>query len=200
LASPSWLAERREHAAQLTQTLELPQFKGKAGWEFTDISGLDLAALEPAPTATNGATATAMFEPDALAELRQVDGGEAELRGDDELPEGVIVAALDAAAEQHPDLVRQHLGTLVTDEDLFVARNDAGFRGGAFVYVPRGVVLQQPLLLTAIQSATGTELDRRTLIVLEEGAQAEVWEQYLSASDDTEGVFNTVTELIVART
>jgi Fe-S cluster assembly protein SufD len=197
LASPSWLAERREHAAQLTQTLELPQFKGKAGWEFTDISGLDLAALEPAPTATNGATATAMFEPDTLAELRQVDGGEAELRGDDELPEGVIVAALDAAAEQHPDLVRQHLGTLVTDEDLFVARNDAGFRGGAFVYVPRGVVLQQPLLLTAIQSATGTELDRRTLIVLEEGAQAEVWEQYLSASDDTEGVFNTVTELIV---
>jgi len=33
--------------------------------------------------------------------------------------------------------------------------------------------------------------------VLEEGAQAEVWEQYLSASEDVEGVFNTVTELVV---
>ena len=81
---------------------------------------------------------------------------------------------------------------------MFVALNDAGVRGGSFVYVPRGVVVETPISLTAVQARTGTLVNQRTLIVLEEGAQAEVWEQYLSASEEIEGVFNAVTELIVA--
>jgi Fe-S cluster assembly protein SufD len=137
-----------------------------------------------------------MFEPDAGITLRQTDGGDATLSG--ELAEGVIVSSLSAAAREHPELVERHLGTVVTTEDLFVARNDARFQGGAFVYIPANVALEQPILLTAVQAATGTELDRRTLIVVEEGAQAEVWEQYLSASEEVEGVFNTVVELVVA--
>jgi len=84
------------------------------------------------------------------------------------------------------------------DGDLFVARNEAGFRGGAFVYVARGVVIEKPLLLTAVQAIGATELGRRTLIVIDEGAQAEVWEQYLSGAADVDGVFNTVVELVVA--
>ena len=195
VAQPDFLATRRERAAALSETLDVPRFKGQPGWEFTDISGLDLGALTPSPSATNGASATPMFDPAATIELRQVDGGAVEFTG--ELPDGVVVAALDEAAQQYPELVERHLGSLVTDQDLFVARNDAGFRGGAFVYVPSGVTLEQPILLTAIQAASGTELDRRTLIVLEDGAEAEVWEQYLSRGDDVEGVFNTVSELVV---
>ena len=198
IAEPGFLAARRERAAALSDTLELPRFKGRPGWEFTDISGLALAAYAPAPQ--NGAAATKVaakpiFEPAAVAELRQLDAGAATLTG--ELPDGVIVSALDEAAREHTEIVEHHLGAVVSDDDVFVARNDARFRGGAFVYVPRGVALERPILLTAVQAATGTELDRRTLIVLEEGAQAEVWEQYLSASEDVEGVFNTVTELVV---
>ncbi len=137
----------------------------------------------------------ALFDPNAIVELHQVDAGEAVLHG--ELPEGVVVTSLEQAAGDYPELVQRHLGTVVSEEDVFVARNDAGFRGGAFVYVPRGVAVEQPILLTAVQAAAGSELDRRTLIVLEEGAQAEVWEQYLSAADDLEGLFNTVVELVV---
>ncbi len=195
VAQPDFLAARRERALALSETLDVPRFKGQPGWEFTDISRLDIAALTPAPSVTNGATATAMFEPRATVELRQVDGGAVTLTG--ELPDGVIVAALDEAAQQYPDLVERHLGSIVSDQDLFVARNDANFRGGAFVYVPSGVTLEQPILLTAIQTASGTELDRRTLIVLDDGAEAEVWEQYLSSGEDVEGVFNTVVELAV---
>ena len=62
---------------------------------------------------------------------------------------------------------------------------------------PRASSLEEPILLTAVQSAIGTELNRRTLIVLEEGAQAEVWEQYLSGTEQVDGVFNTVDELVV---
>jgi Fe-S cluster assembly protein SufD len=195
VAEPNFLAARRKRAAALTSTLELPQFKGKPGWEFTDISRLDIGAFRTAPTDSQPNGAASMFEPAAVAELHQVDAGEAGLRG--ELPTGVVVTSLEHAARERPELVERFLGTVVSGDDLFIARNEAGFRGGAFVYVPRGIVVEQPILLTAVQAATGTELDRRTLIVLEEGAQVEVWEQYLSAGEDVEGIFNTVVELVV---
>jgi Fe-S cluster assembly protein SufD len=156
------------------RSLELPQFKGRPGWEFTDISGLDLAGYErelPGPATLS-----------SLAPLWRLD--------EPELPEGVLVTTLDDAPSQ--------LGSLVSGaDDAFVALNDAGERGGTFVYVPRGVVLEQPISLAAVQNRTGTLVNQRTLIVLEEGAQAEVWEQFLSAEDELDGVFNVVTELIV---
>jgi Fe-S cluster assembly protein SufD len=195
---PDFLTARRERAEGLSQTLQLPQFKGKPGWEFTDISSLDLGSYAPAGAPQNGdasAAPTALFAPSAAIELRQVDGGEVVLTG--ELPDGVIVSSLESAARDYPELVTRHLGTVVDGEDVFVARNDAGFRGGAFVYVPRGVALTQPVLLSAVHAASATELHRRTLIVLEPGSQAEVWEQALSGSADHEGVFNTVVELVV---
>jgi Fe-S cluster assembly protein SufD len=204
---PGFLAARRERAARLSATLELPQFKGNAGWEFTDISGLDLDAYAPAPEAGGAAVAAGavgavdpapMFSPEGAAELRQVDAGAATRTGR-ELPPGVIVTSLEQAARDHAELVERHLGTVISGEDVFVARNEAAFRGGAFVYVPRGVALEQPIVLTAIQSAGGNELNRRTLIVVDEGAQAEVWEQYLSTSADGEGLFNTVVELVVSQ-
>ena len=62
-SEPEFLAARRERAAGLTETLELPQFKGNAGWEFTDISSLDLTAYGPAPEATNGAAPAPLVQP-----------------------------------------------------------------------------------------------------------------------------------------
>jgi Fe-S cluster assembly protein SufD len=190
------LAERREHAARLVHTLELPTFKGKPGWEFTDISALDLSAYAPAPangTHKGPAERARLFALPQSAELRQVDAGEPRVTGEP-LPEGVIVSSLEAAPRE---LLERHLGTVVPADDVFVARNDAAFHGGAFVYVPRGVAVTQPVILTAIHASAGTELNRRTLIVLDEGSQAEVWEQALSGADELDGVFNTVIELVV---
>ncbi len=200
-AEPAFLAARRERAAALSETLELPQFKGKPGWEFTDISGLDLAAYGRANgDSTVGSPVALPFAVEAATTARtleQRDAADAPPHGQG-VPDGVIVASLTEAAATHPELVEPHLGALVDVDDLFVARNEAAFTGGAFVYVPRGVVVEQPIVLTAIQAASGTELDRRTLIVLEEGAQAEVWEQFASQSEDLDGLFNVVTELVVS--
>ena len=159
--------------ASSSPAVELPTFKGRPGWEFTDITGLDLAAYEPAD-GDEAATATPLFD------LPQAP----------ELPDGVIVTSIDAAMRDHAELVERHLGSLVSADDPFVMLNDAGYRNGSFVYVPRGVAVDQPISLASVQARTGTLFNQRTLIVLDEGAQAEVWEQYLSASDDLDGVFN----------
>ena len=200
--SATALAERREEAQRRAAELELPRFKGRPGWEFTDLTGLELERYRPAAdgagaTAADGAGATAAGGAGAAAAL---GAGAAlfELPAQPELPEGVIVSTIAQAAEQHPELLERHLGSVLSaSEDIFLARNEAGPQHGAFVYVPRGVALEQPISLLAVQSEPGTELDRRTLIVLEEGAQAEVWEQYLSASEELDGVFNLASELVV---
>jgi Fe-S cluster assembly protein SufD len=165
--------------------VELPQFKGRPGWEFTDVSGLDLAAYEPVNDVAD--TAASVAEP--LFELPDSDVA---------LPDGVVVTTIGEAADQHGELLHRHLGSLIgPGDDVFVALNDAGFRAGAFVYVPRGVVLESPISLRTVQARTGTLLNQRSLVVLEEGAQAEVWEQFLSGDSELDGVFNVVTELIV---
>jgi Fe-S cluster assembly protein SufD len=90
------------------------------------------------------------------------------------------------------------LGTIVSGEgDPFVTANEAAWSGGALVYVPREERVVKPISLTAIQRASGRSLNWRTLIVLEEGAEAEVWERYLSADPGTDALFNGVTELVV---
>jgi Fe-S cluster assembly protein SufD len=55
------------------------------------------------------------------------------------------------------------------------------------------------VLLTAVSAAAGTALQRRVLIVLDEGAEAEVWEQYLSGDADSETLVNTVVEIVVGQ-
>jgi Fe-S cluster assembly protein SufD len=178
VSEPQWLAARRERAASLSAELELPSFKGVPGWEFTDLSKLDLDAYPPADG--GGEAVDPLFF--------NFDGGDhAE----------AIVMPLDEAARAHPELVERHFGTVVASDDPFVARNEAALKAGAFVYVPRGVKLEAPVLLTAVQSQPSTSLNWRTLIVLEEGASAEVWEQYLSADPELDGLFNTVVELVV---
>jgi Fe-S cluster assembly protein SufD len=154
--------------------LELPTFKGRPGWEFTDISGLDLAAYEPVNAPESAEPVETLFDLAAA-----------------ELPEGVLVTSI---AEAPPEL----LGRVVEADDVFTMLNaSAAHRDGSFVYIPRGIALPQPISLTSVQPRSGSLLHQRTLIVLEEGAQAEVWEQYLSAEDDQDAVLNVVTELVV---
>ena len=204
-SEPDWLVERRASAIEAARDLALPGPKVR-GWEFTDLSKLDLAAFEPVgeatPGAVEGTSSSLLAVPEGSTELTQVDGsilGEiaTELSGNGR-PDGPIVVPLDLAAERYPELIGERLGTIVSGEgDPFVTINDAGWRGGALVYVPRNSRPDAPISLTAVQRASGASLNWRTLIVLEEGAEAEVWERYVSAEAETASLFNGVTELIV---
>jgi Fe-S cluster assembly protein SufD len=172
-AEPRWLTERRRKGASLTRELELPTPKAK-GWEFTDLSDLDLDAYEPAQGSVRGVQSG--FDS---------DGGPP------------VVMPLAEAAGQLGDLVRDRFGSVVPMNDPFVARNEANWQQGLLVYVPRGQRLEHPLELSVVHDVDGSELDWRTLIVLEEEAEAEVWERYQSADGGSEGLFNGVVELVV---
>jgi Fe-S cluster assembly protein SufD len=154
--------------ASATGAYALPGPKEK-GWEFTDLTGLDLDVYAEATAVIEGLDAT------------NGNGGP-------------IVMPLAEAAEKHPDLVGDRLGSIVPATDIFTARNAEHWRDGVFVYVPAGERLAEPLQL-AIRGNDGEAIEWRALIVLEEGAEAEVWERYESQG---EGLFNGVVELVVS--
>ena len=175
------------------ESVALPQFKGVTGWEFTELKGFDLAAY---PTATAGELVDVepIFDaPEGGVELRQADHGWERADG----PGGAVIMPLSQAVEEHGELVDRHLGTVVrAEENAFVARNASEWEGGAFVYVPRDTKLDAPVLLDVLQTQENTALNWRVLIVLEEGAEAEVWEQELSTAP---GLLNLVVEIVVGQ-
>jgi Fe-S cluster assembly protein SufD len=167
---PAWLEERRRQGASLVQSLPLPNHRSK-GWEFTDLSGLELDAYE-------------------------VAAAEAEITG----AEGATVVPLAEALSSHAELLEAHLGSLVPVEgDPFVARNEANWRDGVLVHVPRGVRLAEPIRVEVPVDRDGAAVAWRTLIVLEEGAEAEVWEHWSSPTDEVDGLLNSVVELSVGQ-
>ncbi len=169
VTEPTWLEERRQRGASLAQSLPLPDQKAK-GWEFTDLSELDLGAY------SDGAVA-------------------AEIEG----AEGATVLPLAEALDSHGALLEERLGSLVPIEDPFVARNEARWSGGVLVHVPRGVKVAEPIRVEVAIDDDGTAAGWRTLVVLEEGAEADVWEHCLSHSDATDALLNSVVELHVGQ-
>ena len=155
--------------AELATLPPLPDSKTK-GWEFTDLADLDLDAYEPASANPSiGAT------------------------------DGATVLPLAEAVDSHPELVEGRLGTLVPGDDPFVARNEAAWRDGVLIHVPAGARLTEPIKVELPLDEDGAAIAWRTLVVLEEGAEAEVWEHCSSAGDETDALLNAVVELHVGQ-
>jgi Fe-S cluster assembly protein SufD len=169
-----FLSARRGRALDSLGAIVMPQHRGVAGWEFTPIDALgDLDQFAPAAGAGSDEQPAA--------------------------PDGVVVLPLSVAAEQIPDVVERHLGSLVPGDSPFSARNDAHWTDGAVVYVPRNVRVEHPIRLSNVHAQAGTALHWRTLVILDEGAEAEVWDQLESASGEVDGLVNGVVELVVGQ-
>ena len=109
------------------------------------------------------------------------------------------MVSLAEAVDSHAELLEVALGSLVPIEDPFVARNEATWSDGVLVHVPRGVRLSEPMRVEVPVDAAGAAVAWRTLIVLEEGAEAEVWEHWSSPDDEVDALLNSVVELSVGQ-
>ena len=155
--------------AEVATLPPLPDQKTK-GWEFTDLSGLDLDSYEPGSAEASIGSA-----------------------------EGAVVLPLKEASESRPELVEGRLGSLAPADDPFVARNDMDWSDGVLVHVPAGVKVEEPIRIEVPLSESGSALNWRTLVVLEEGAEAEIWEHWSSPNDDVDALLNSVVELSVGQ-
>lgn len=111
---------------------------------------------------------------------------------------GVIFGSLDELVHSHGDLVRKHLFTRAVDPnyDKFAALHAACWSGGHLLYVPRSVVIDEPLHCLSAMSSGGVDLGH-TLIVLDEGADATIMCETASPAQDNGGFHCGATEVIL---
>ena len=100
--------------------------------------------------------------------------------------QGVIFGSLDEIVHRHGDLVREHLFRRAGDPkyDRFAALHAAVWSGGHFLYVPRGVVVDEPLHALSVLEDGHSDLGH-TLVILEDGAEATL--MYETESPDESG-------------
>lgn len=111
-----------------------------------------------------------------------------------QLPPGVIVLSWAEALVLHAAKIKPYLGQIATHTHGFLAQNTAMLRDGLFIYLPQGVCLDEPLLLSHWQETAYQASYIRTLIVAESGSQATVIEDY-QGDANTPYFTNTLTEV-----
>jgi Fe-S cluster assembly protein SufD len=192
---PRRIGQLRRAAADAFGTLGFPTTRQEE-WRLTNVASIADAPFDLEPT--NDGVSMEDIQPflyEGTLQIVLVNGlFVPELSNTDGLPAGVIVTNLAEAWASHPERVEPHLFS----EHPFVALNTALHRDGAFLFFPKGVVVEQPINIIHL----GRPRDEpsacfpRFMIVAEESSQATVVEQYGTVG---EGAYFTcpVTEVVV---
>ncbi|MGB8194334.1 MAG: Fe-S cluster assembly protein SufB [Chitinophagaceae bacterium] len=110
---------------------------------------------------------------------------------------GIIFCSMSEAVQEHPDLIKQYLGSVVPMTDnYFAALNSAVFSDGSFVFIPKGVRCPMELSTYFRINAENTGQFERTLIVAEEGSYVSYLEGCTAPMRDENQLHAAVVELI----
>jgi Fe-S cluster assembly protein SufD len=201
-STASWVRElRREGFARFSQT-GFPTLRDE-DWRFTNLSAI---AQTPFRLLRNGhrlpspADVFRYFIAGAACELVFVDGRWApSLSSIRDLPTGLQIGSLAFEIANHASGIEPHLGRYLNiQRDAFSALNTAFLEDGAYVHVPKGMVLESPIHLLFLSTAHDLPVVNhpRNLIVAGENSQVTLIEDYLSLGRGEPVLCNTATELV----
>ncbi|WP_070137468.1 Fe-S cluster assembly protein SufB [Crocinitomix algicola] len=110
---------------------------------------------------------------------------------------GIIFSSFSEAVQNHPELVRKYLGTVVpTQDNFYAALNSAVFSDGSFCYIPKGVKCPMELSTYFRINESGTGQFERTLVVADEGSYVSYLEGCTAPMRDENQLHAAVVELI----
>src|SRR5205809_2818960 len=111
---------------------------------------------------------------------------------------GVIFTDMDTALREYPDIVKEHIGTVVPPSDnKFASLNSAVWSGGSFVYVPANVRVEIPLQAYFRINAKNMGQFERTLIIAEPGSYVHYVEGCTAPIYTSDSLHSAVVEIIV---
>ena len=114
--------------------------------------------------------------------------------------EGIIFCSMGEAIKEHPELVRQYLGSVVpTTDNYFAALNAAVYSDGSFVYIPKGVRCPMELSTYFRINAANSGQFERTLIVADEGSYVSYLEGCTAPQRDENQLHAAVVELVTMK-
>ncbi|MDE7102270.1 MAG: Fe-S cluster assembly protein SufB, partial [Bacteroidales bacterium] len=114
--------------------------------------------------------------------------------------QGIIFCSISEAIKNHPDLIRQYLGSVVpAGDNYYSALNAAVFSDGSFVYIPKGV--RCPMELSSYFRINAKESGQfeRTLIIADEGAYVSYMEGCTAPMRDKNQLHAAVVEIVVLK-
>jgi Fe-S cluster assembly protein SufD len=204
----SWLARLRENAIDSFQELGFPSTRNEE-WKYTNVAPIAKAAFQPQTRAAAaphkfGAKELAGFSV-AEAETSQLVFLNGVLRDDlsslAALPKEVVALDLSRAIadERYSEIIRTHLAR---EADYvahsFIALNTAFISGGAFVFIPKGVVVRDPIHLLFLSEGQHTASFPRVLVVAEANSGAILLESYIGTEVGKGEYFtNAVVEIVL---
>jgi Fe-S cluster assembly protein SufD len=167
-AAPAWWLELKRAAYEKFAALPMPRRTDET-WRFSNIGGLRLEGLNP------GAS-TRASNPDTPAALTFANN---RMSGRTPLPpelaaQGVVVGTLAEAAESHAAILRKHFMAQPQrlGSEKFAALHAAFVEDGAFIYVPSGVEIAEPIVIAHLTD--GAPVFPHTLVVAEENSKVTV--------------------------
>ena len=203
---PSWLNSARRMAFSSFIDYGWPTTKDE-DWRFTDVSPLTRMLLLPRPPAEeialDGADAfdTRLLAVGATSRHRLVfvDGHyhrQLSERQQHELGDGLVVAPLSATLARDEIPAARVLGQLLRDQTAFISLNTAFMTDGAWVRIPAGLVVDEPIVLVYLASSGQSYSFPRTVVLAGENSQATIVELHLGA-DGAITTANAATEIVL---
>jgi Fe-S cluster assembly protein SufD len=202
-AQPAWLPPLRSAALATFSELGFPTLRDE-DWRFTNVAPIANLPFQPASAvAVNGAESKTLNEAPFAAlpgcRLVFVNGFFApKLSRTEKIPGGARVESLSAALAKDSALIEKHFGKYArTTDNAFAALNQAFFADGAFISIPAGAEIADPIQLFYISSAkqNGETIQPRNLIIAGANSKATIIESYLSTGDAA-SFTNAVTEMV----
>ena len=209
---PEWLLEFRLNAFARWQTMEQPS------WGHVALPPIDYQAISYYAAPRQDKSATAQIDPELektfdklgipLGERAALSGVAVDAVMDsvsvkttfrEQLAErGIIFMPISRAVQEHPELVRKYLGSVVPARDnFFAALNSAVFSDGSFVYIPRGVRCPMELSTYFRINASETGQFERTLIIADEGSYVSYLEGCTAPMRSENQLHAAIVEIVV---
>ena len=211
---PEWMLELRLTAYRHWLTLEMPQ------WAHLDIPPIDYQAISyyADPLKKNKESKNKEIDPELMKTFEKLgipleerlalsgtavdavmDSVSVKTTFKEELKEkGIIFSSMGEAIQEHPELVRQYLGTVVNYRDnFFAALNTAVFSDGSFVYIPKGVRCPRELSTYFRINAANTGQFERTLIIADDDSYVSYLEGCTAPMRDENQLHAAIVEIVV---
>jgi len=183
---PEWFLKEQAQAWALFQALPQPK-RTDEPWRFANLKATDISGFHPATPVSDAASLIARSEGQADLAAKLVFANDSliysEIIG---IPDGALLLPLEEAARNREELFRKSFMTseVRLGSKKFAALHRAHLRTGAFVFVPKGIVIERPIEIWHWVEGENATIFPHTLIVLEEGASATVIDRFVSARDE----------------
>jgi Fe-S cluster assembly protein SufD len=181
---PAWLSQMRAEAFALASKLNLPKLEKMRieQWDLGSLGAYRQGKAADDVKQLPEELAVYIGEHPSPNLLVQHDSSVVYVRLSPELEkQGVILKSLEQAAADHPELVQQHLMQAVKmDENRLTALHAALWNGGLFLYVPKNVVIEEPIQAIFYSESAESTFAPHVLIVADENSKVTYVDNYVS--------------------